>query len=407
MKASNPPKNLYLALKRNAPSSTFSENYGRRSGYYGDSDEETKGYKAILIYIQLGLSGYDELIREIVFLILKVQNDYVGKYPIIPAAFGKGNDFIHEKKSFKMGFYNDRQLDTKISKVIKNLSGKYKSDVPAIIPNFFLKTDIRSLYHGKIKFEKDDLMVIIGKKDEVFFNEQLQVKFKSWMKKRILFVEIDYDKVNWNYNIIEPKFIEKEKLMITKVRTKNFKLLTFHGKLKPEKSSKEANLRNALFLIGSFALHLPKEKIVNIRIIGYEVPLDGRQSRGKCMDLLGYDKDFNPYIIELKIEESKEDIDKIISQINNYAQLFDEIRDVISLEISKKLFWSEFKFKGETKKILLAPRNFYKNHTIKNDKSIIYCSIGNITDIFDGNDNCILYEKFSSIKSIYLKVENK
>lgn len=186
-----PPKNLISKLRHNAPSGSISENFGRTVGYFGDSDDETKGYSAILIYIQLGLSESKELILEVVRLILSVQKDYRKKYQIIPAAFGKGKDFIHKKKYFNMGSYNDSQLDTKIVEEIRTLSSKKKSDVPAILPDFFPKTDIRSLYYGKTKFDKSDLMVIIGKKDEVFFAEHLQDKMTLSVKKRILFVEID------------------------------------------------------------------------------------------------------------------------------------------------------------------------------------------------------------------------
>ena len=66
---------------------------------------------------------------------------------------------------------------------------------PAIIPQLFPKTDMRSFYHGKTKIDKDDLLVIIGCKAEVFLNESLQGKIRGKLKKQILSVEIGEDEV--------------------------------------------------------------------------------------------------------------------------------------------------------------------------------------------------------------------
>jgi len=52
----------------------------------------------------------------------------------------------------------------------------------AIIPELFPKTDMRSLYSGKIKIEKDDLLIIIGRKNEVIFSEDLKNKIKPSIK---------------------------------------------------------------------------------------------------------------------------------------------------------------------------------------------------------------------------------
>ncbi|MCX6152621.1 MAG: hypothetical protein NT007_00515 [Candidatus Kapabacteria bacterium] len=206
-----PSNSLRSSIKNDAPSKTLSENYGRSSGYDGDSDEYHAGYSAALIYVQTGLSEFEELFREVAKLVFFAQSGYRKKYPIVVAAYGNGSDFIHDKKYFDMGYLSDRFSDTKIMEVLKNLSGTDKSDIPAVIPDFFPKTDNRSLYSGKTRFEKDDLMVIIGKKEEVFFADHLQEKFSYSVKKRILFVEIDGDNVNWNYKNFD-KFFNKMEL---------------------------------------------------------------------------------------------------------------------------------------------------------------------------------------------------
>ncbi|MDP2363662.1 MAG: hypothetical protein Q8M94_07825, partial [Ignavibacteria bacterium] len=192
---------------RNAPSRTASENDGRRGDYFGDYDEETRGFKAIMIYIQHGLAEYYELIREVVKLVLAVQSGNGGKYQIIPVAFGKGSNFSPLRQYFNMGYITDKLAEIRIADAIQEITGNEKSDVPAVIPDFFIKTDARSLINGKIRFEQKDLMVIIGKKSEVVFAEKLRNQFTVDIKKRILFVEIDENSVNWIFRNLQPEFI--------------------------------------------------------------------------------------------------------------------------------------------------------------------------------------------------------
>ena len=106
-------------------------------------------------------------------MILSVQNDFQKKYSLVPALFGKGLDLIHATKYFDLGYITDRQAGSTFANLLKTLTGTNKSDIPAIIPLLFPKTDMRSLNYGKTKFECDDLMVINGKKGEVVIAENL------------------------------------------------------------------------------------------------------------------------------------------------------------------------------------------------------------------------------------------
>ena len=111
-----PTFSLISSLRRNAPSSTLSENYGRSGGYYGDEDEETTGYKSIMLFIQAGLSDYYDLILELVKLILSVQKGYRKKYQIVPAIFGRGDVFTNSTKYFDMGYSTDKPLIPQLQK---------------------------------------------------------------------------------------------------------------------------------------------------------------------------------------------------------------------------------------------------------------------------------------------------
>ena len=56
------PNQLLGRIRRDAPSYPAGEDSGRRSGYYGGSEEYGSSYKSICIYVQNGLS--EEILRE-------------------------------------------------------------------------------------------------------------------------------------------------------------------------------------------------------------------------------------------------------------------------------------------------------------------------------------------------------
>lgn len=205
--AFKPSRILMNKIRDKAPSVDSTEGAGRRFGYYEDYDEAGRGYSSILFYVQLGLAEYKDLIHEIAKLIIYVQSGYSRRYTIIPAAFGKGRDFVSDKKYFDMAYSTSYLAHEKIAGTIAKLSGGEASDVPAVIPAFFQKTDARSLYYGKTQFERNDLMIILGKKGEVFFDAKLENSFRSDMKKRVLFVEIDDENVKWIFRDFEPAYI--------------------------------------------------------------------------------------------------------------------------------------------------------------------------------------------------------
>ncbi len=193
-------------VKQYAPYVGSTESYGRRLGEYEDFIEGGAGYRAYMFYVQLGLEQYEYLIHELVNLIIEVQQGYRRRYPIVPCAFGRGREFVHEKKYFDMAYTGSKLAHREIAATIAKLSGAEKSEVPAVIPDFFSKTDWRSLYYGKTRFEQNDLMIIVGRKSEVFFDEKLKDRFRNDIKKRILFAELDGDSVSWIFRKFEPQF---------------------------------------------------------------------------------------------------------------------------------------------------------------------------------------------------------
>ena len=109
-------------------------------------------------------------------------------------------------------------------------------------------------------------------------------------------------------------------------RTKDFRIGCFHGKPDPEDGSIEARLRNELFLIGMLRMQITRAESRSIRLVAYELPLQTGRPRGQCIDLLGYDENKVPWIIELKKSTSRERLGEVVKQIRRYDGLLSGVR---------------------------------------------------------------------------------
>jgi len=193
----------------------------------------------------------------------------------------------------------------------------------------------------------------------------------------------------------------------TSSRKEDFKIGCFHGKLFPEDGSIEAKLRNELFLIGMLKMEITRAESKYIRLVAYEMPLQTGKTRGQCIDLLGYDQNKVPWIIELKKSESSEDLNQAIKQIYRYEDLFQRVRNNVEQEIQEKFHWSEFGFSEDTRKIILAHRKYFQDVSPESYKSLgIYCC--SFSDIRANKEQDIsLLDKFGSKGFVRLKIENR
>jgi hypothetical protein len=146
-------------------------------------------------------------------------------------------------------------------------------------------------------------------------------------------------------------------------RHEGFRIGRIHGKLLSERGDDEAALRNAIFLQGNLQIEVSRERSIAIHLIGYEIPLEKRH-RGKSIDLLGYDEQHNPVIVELKQGSSTESLEKVVKQINGYEELFLGIRSKIENELRSAYLWKDFMFGSTVKKVILASREFYAKDNI-------------------------------------------
>jgi len=191
-----------------------------------------------------------------------------------------------------------------------------------------------------------------------------------------------------------------------KKRESNYKIGTFHGTLNPEKGSKEAKLRNALYLIGNLYLPITNNEGIKIRIIGYEIPIE---NRGKRIDIIGYDEELNPWIIELKADTSTESIEEIINQVNGYGEILPSLLEGIKEEFFSK-FFLKLNLTDNIRKMILAPREFFQKQEKKGFplmNEMYLCSIAKISEIFDSEGNLTLDSKLNQFDVLNLKIENR
>lgn len=195
-------------------------------------------------------------------------------------------------------------------------------------------------------------------------------------------------------------------------RKENFKLGEFHGKLNPKNPNSEAKLRNDIFLIGKIGLMNSQKDVTNIKIIAKEMPLQENINRGKCIDLFGIDKNWTPYVIELKLGANTEKLTEVIKQVSDYSILFDQLRKNIEVEMSEKLFYKKFRFSGETRKIILSEKEFLGDlksvsQKYTNEPNMYICSFYKTADIKGSDRGINLLDKKSNLGIVLLGIHNK
>jgi len=200
------PAKIRLKIERKAPIVTISENSGRRYGDFTEYDIDSKGYQNIIFYIQKGLSSYAKLIKSILKPILQMQGDAGIRYRIIPFTFGLADEPFYKGRYFDINYQSSI---FKISKVLIELSGDKKSNNPAIIPQLFPKSSaVNNIFGGKRRIKKkEDLLIVIGIKGEVYFDESMKEEVEKY-RKQILFVEIENDNVDWHFYNYQPKYLK-------------------------------------------------------------------------------------------------------------------------------------------------------------------------------------------------------
>lgn len=152
--------------------------------------------------------------------------------------------------------------------------------------------------------------------------------------------------------------------MVRNLRTDDFKLGTFHGKIIPgikwdykDTDTPENLLRNLIFFKGNLIIDDSRTSKLYLRVFAYEFPLG--YNRDECVDLLAYDKEKNLFLIELKEKNNKQTLKEIISQVDRYLTSFN-IKLLKNIEDEfKRVFLINIQFKN-VKAIILAEKEFFE-----------------------------------------------
>jgi hypothetical protein len=143
---------------------------------------------------------------------------------------------------------------------------------------------------------------------------------------------------------------------------RNFRLLEFHGTLCPQDPCGEDQINRQTYACGELQLRLPNGRMINVRLIGYETPLffqEGDHWNWNPADLLGYDQDWHPWIIELKRANTNDTLEEAKHQIVRYGTLFRPLANEMQTEVRNKLHWGEFCFSGDPCLMVLAPQGYF------------------------------------------------
>jgi hypothetical protein len=194
-----------------APSRTVSENVGRRGGYHDGADVTTRGYQAIVLYVRKGL-GRPEIILPVVKFVFEVQQELRKPWTLVPLSHGWGDELKHLGTDLPMRYVNESSRSEKITDQICGLAGQDLELGQVAVQQLFPRTDARSLYGGKIKVTRDDLLVFVDFEEGMEFDYRLRLKLGPAMQRQVVLAEMtpELDQVTWVFapkkiRIAEPK----------------------------------------------------------------------------------------------------------------------------------------------------------------------------------------------------------
>lgn len=145
-------------------------------------------------------------------------------------------------------------------------------------------------------------------------------------------------------------------------RLADFKLGCWHGKLSTGPTERETKIQRHIFAVGSVRIFESSHVKRDIRIFGYEVPLGPGKGRVHSADLLGYDKNWDLYVIELKNNTNQEELSNAIEEVNRYENYLKISKGLVAREFREMLFLADRDFPGFNRlvKVIAAPKSFYE-----------------------------------------------
>lgn len=192
------PSLLVRTARDRAPTRTSSENWGRSGGYHGEDDSSSSGYGSALLYVRRGL-GHPDIVGAAVHFIREVQRRATRRWTLVPLSHGWDGDLRHLGTDTPMR--RDMYSDV-IARLVADtcaMAGDEAALGRARVDALFPPTDIRSLYRGKTRVERGDLLVFVDIAPPVFGSEARETVLRMHRQVVVMTVAHRRDEVRWGH----------------------------------------------------------------------------------------------------------------------------------------------------------------------------------------------------------------
>lgn len=196
-----PPASFIRTVRSRAPLKTISENWGRRLGCYGDEDECTRLYRAVLVYIEQGLGAAAPLFEAVSTFIDKVQPATL-HYVVLPLAFGNDDVLHHDGKAIALQGGFRYSAGRKFVETCVRVAGETAVERP-YVPALFPPTDLRGLYQGKVSVDRNDLLLFLVRTAPPVFSPPAAAAVRRFRKQAVV---VEYESeahAEWSF-LVEP-----------------------------------------------------------------------------------------------------------------------------------------------------------------------------------------------------------
>lgn len=192
------PTPVVRTARNRAPTSTISENWGRNFGYYGDEESSTSGYGSALLYVRKGL-GRPDIVEAAVHFIREVQRHTTRRWTLVPLSHGWSNGLRHLGTDVQMRRDMNGEVIKRLVADTCAMAGDDLDEGRALVTSLFPPTDIRSLYGGKKRVERSDLLVFVDLAPPEFAGGPLETARRMRRQVVLMTVGAERDSVGWGF----------------------------------------------------------------------------------------------------------------------------------------------------------------------------------------------------------------
>jgi hypothetical protein len=164
-----------------------------------------------MLYVRKGL-GRPEIILPVVRFAFEVQQELRKPWALVPVSHGWGDELKHLGTDLPMRYINESSRAESIAQEICRMAGQELDPGPVTVRQLFPRTDVRSLYGGKVNVTPDDLLVFVEPEGELLFDCRLRWVLGDRMQRQVVVAEAppSTDRLNWSFAGNRIEFTEPE-----------------------------------------------------------------------------------------------------------------------------------------------------------------------------------------------------